>query len=208
MAVDTQRITRLFERALSSQDPTESLRALTELRSQLDQLERAHVARALEAGYTFTAVAAPLAISRQAAHRRYRDLAAPAPPAPPHREPTTVSPEARAALLRAREEAARHGAQVIESQHLLLGVARTGAFSLDIEAARRSLGPPRRPSSEPTGLHTSLRARVPRTNGPLGLDHLLRAALDDPGGGARRVLDRLGIPPQVMLDALEHRHMH
>src|SRR5215475_5995841 len=129
MAVDTQRITRLLERVLASQDPTESLTALTELRSQLDQLERAQVARALEVGYTFTAVAAPLAISRQAAHRRYRDLAPAAHP--PEREPRTVSPEARAALLRAREEAARHGARVIESQHLLLGVARTGSFSLD-----------------------------------------------------------------------------
>jgi hypothetical protein len=202
MAVDTQRITRLVEQLLNEEDPTVSLSALTQLRGQLDQLERAQVARALAAGHTFTAIAAPLSISRQAAHRRYRDLAA--APATPQRDPSTLSPEARAALVRARQEAARHGASLIESQHLLLGVARTGSFSLDIEAARRSLGPPRRPASEPTRLHTALRSRLPRANGPLGLSHLLRAALDDPGGGAQRVLDRLGIPPQAMLDALEH----
>jgi hypothetical protein len=202
MAVDAERITMLVERALTEEDPIASLGALTELRSRLDQLERAHVARALATGQTFTAIAAPLVISRQAAHRRYRDLVS-APP-PPAREPPMLSPEARAALVCAREEAARHGAPDIESQHLLLGVARTGSFSLDIDAARRSFGPPRRNAFEPTRLHFSLRARLPRTNGPLGLDDLLRAALEDPGGGARSVLDRLGILPQTMLDALEH----
>ena len=44
-------------------------------------------------------------------------------------------PNARTALQRARQEAARHGAQSIESEHLLVAVARTGILSLDIEAA-------------------------------------------------------------------------
>src|SRR4051794_22418281 len=96
--LDTHHITMLVERALTEEDPIASLRALTELRSRLDQLERAQVARALATGQTFTAIAAPLVISRQAAHRRYRDLVS-APPPSPAREPPTLSPEARAALV-------------------------------------------------------------------------------------------------------------
>ena len=176
-----------------------ALQALTELRHHLDLVERDQVARALEAGHTFTAIAVPLAISRQAAHRRYRDLAA--PPAP--RRPPTLSPKARTALQRARQEAARQGAESIESEHLLVAVARTGVLSLDIEAARRTFGPPAARAPEPTGLHPSLRARLTAPSGTLELHHLARAALEDPGGGARRVLERLGIPPQTVLDQLE-----
>src|SRR5688500_18163409 len=137
MAPNTQRILALLERALTAAEPTSSLSALTALRAELDVLERARVARALQAAETFASVAAPLGISRQAAHRRYRDLAA-APP-PPARSPS-LSPEARAALIRAREEAARHGSSSIDSQHLLLAIARTAprhGLRIDVEAARR-----------------------------------------------------------------------
>src|SRR5690349_24668197 len=121
-AFDDLRIPRLLQRATAADDPMAALQALTELRHQLDLVEREQVARALEAGQTFTAIAAPLAISRRAAHRRYRDLAT--PPAP--RQPPALSPEARTALQRARQEAARQGAESIGSEHLLVAVARTG----------------------------------------------------------------------------------
>jgi hypothetical protein len=198
MAHDDQRIPDLVQRATTPGDPMAALQALTELRHQLDLVERDHVAHALEAGHTFTAIAVPLAISRQAAHRRYRDLAA--PPAP--REPPTLSPSARTALQRARQEATRHGAQSIESEHLLVAVARTGVLSLDIEAARRSFRPPAVRAPEPIGLDPSLRARLNQWSGTLSLNHLARAALEDPGGGARRVLEHLGIPPDTVLDRL------
>src|SRR5690348_14944224 len=107
MAMDRQRILAMLERALNEDAPMASLQALTELRHELDLLERAHVARALREGQTFTAIATPLAISRQAAHRRYRDLTA----APPLRSTPALTAEARNALLRAREEAARHGSR-------------------------------------------------------------------------------------------------
>src|SRR3954464_10875492 len=135
MAFDHLRIPSLVDTATADDDPMAALRALTDLRAQLDLVERAQVARALAAGNTFTSTAAPLAIPRQAAHRRYRDLmASPAPP--------TLSPAARTALHRARQEAARQGAENIKSEHLLVAVARTGVLSLDIEAARRAFGPP------------------------------------------------------------------
>jgi hypothetical protein len=73
MPLDAQQIVTLLERSLTAADPKAALASLTALRAQLDALERVHVARALEAGDTFTAIGKSLGISRQAAHRRYRD---------------------------------------------------------------------------------------------------------------------------------------
>src|SRR4051795_12542357 len=117
MAPNAQRIIALLERTLTDPEPTKALSILTELRHELDELERSHVGRALQSGSSFADVARPLRISRQAAHRRYRDLASPPPQRP------TLAPEARAALIRARQEAARHGSISINSTHLLLAIA-------------------------------------------------------------------------------------
>lgn len=189
MVPNAQRMIALLERALTAPEPTRSLATLTELRKELDALERAHVARALQAGDSFADVARPLGISRQAAHRRYRDLAS----SPPQRP--TLSPEARAALIHAREEAARHGSNSIDSTHLLLAIARQRG--VDVEAARQSFGPPTLNASAPTGLHPTLHARLTRRPGVLEVDHLLSAALEDPEG--RRLLDRLGVGSQRLL---------
>jgi hypothetical protein len=200
MTSNPQRILSLLERALTAPEPADSLRALTALRGELDLLERVQVARALQAGETFAAIAEPLGISRQAAHRRYRDLAGASPPAP--RRTPALSAEARAALIRAREEAARHGSSSIDSEHLLLAIARTAPRrmpGLDVEAARRSFGPPALNAPAPTGFRPSLHALLARDDGPLGLDHLMRAALADPDGGARRLLERFGIEPQSLI---------
>jgi hypothetical protein len=177
MASDPQRILNLLERTLTAPEPTASLRALSALRRELDALERAHVARALQEGQTFAAIAKPLGISRQAAHRRYRELAT-------GTQAPRLSSEARAALLRAREEAARHGSRSIDSEHLLLALAPRG---LDVDAARRRLGPPTLNAPEPAGLDPKLHARLVRNGGPLQVDHLLRAALADPD--AKRLFD-------------------
>jgi hypothetical protein len=183
MTPDPRQIVSLLERAITAPTPTASLRALTSLREQLDLLERAQVARALAEGQTFTSIARPLGISRQAAHRRYRDLAS-GQPRP------TLSPEARAALLRAREEAMRQGSHSIDGEHLLLALADTGALRLDVEAARRSFAPPAINARSPSGLHPALHARLVRGRGPLSVDHLLRVVLEDPG--ARQLLERFG----------------
>jgi len=189
MAPNAQNNVALLERALTVPAPIESLATLAELRNELEELERTYVARALQAGESYADIARPLGISRQAAHRRYRDLAT-APPARP-----TLSPEARAALLRAREEAARHGSVSIDSTHLLLAIA--GQKGVDVDAARRSFGPPTINAPVPSGLHPKLHARLTRGAGILGLDHLVRAALEDPDG--RRLLERLGVAPQRLL---------
>jgi uncharacterized protein YerC len=189
MAPNAQNIVALLERALTVPAPIESLATLAELREELDELERMHVARALQAGESYADIARPLGISRQAAHRRYRVLASTAPAKP------TLSPEARSALVRAREEAARHGSVSIDSTHLLLAIA--GQRGVDVDAARRSFGPPTINAPVPSGLHPALHARLTRAAGMLGVDHLVRAALEDPDG--RRLLDRLGVAPQWLL---------
>ena len=195
MAPNSHRIIALLERVLTVSDPTRGLASLTELRRELDELERVHVARALQSGSSFATVARPLGISRQAAHRRFRDLALP----PPARQcPPRLSPDARAALLRARDEAKRHGSVSIDSTHVLLGVACQRSLDVDLEAARRWFGPPAINASAPTGLDPALHARVTREAGPVRIDHLVRAALQDPDG--QRLLNRLGIPPKRLLD--------
>jgi hypothetical protein len=179
-AFNEQRTVRLLELALTAPEPTEALRALTALRQELHALERRQVARALGEGASFAAIAGPLGISRQAAHRRYRDLTASA----------TLSPEARAALIRARAEAARHGSYSIDSQHLLVALAGAGVLELDMEGARRSFAPPAIDAQTPRGLHPELYARLARSAGPLEIQHLLRAALAD--ADARELLARFG----------------
>jgi DNA invertase Pin-like site-specific DNA recombinase len=60
-------------RMLLAQDPLRALDELHVLRADLDRLERELVGRAFCAGASFAAVARALGISRQAAHRRYRN---------------------------------------------------------------------------------------------------------------------------------------
>lgn len=175
---NAQRAVGLLERALTAPEPTVALRALTALREELDALERQRVARALGEGKTYSAIARPLGISRQAAHRRYRDL----------NGTRTLSAEARAVLIRAREEAARHGSYCIDSRHLLLAVARSGALKLDVDGARRSFAPPAIAAQAPKGLEPKLHARLARASGSLELKHLLHAALAD--AAARELVDR------------------
>ena len=74
MAPNAQQIIALLERALTAAEPVHGLTTLNELRGELDTLERFHVTRALQQGTSYTAIARPLGISRQAAHRRYRGL--------------------------------------------------------------------------------------------------------------------------------------
>jgi hypothetical protein len=193
VASSSDRLRELVEHAVRAGQPAAALRAMTALREELDAFERLQVARALDAGQSFGDVARAIGISRQAAHRRYRDLATPAPK-------PALSAEARSALIRAREEATRHGSISIDSTHLLLAISRQRQLGIDVEAARRTFGPPAMNASAPTGLHPALHARLTRDRGPLNLDQLLRAAIEDPDG--QRLLARLGVPAQQLLDAL------
>jgi hypothetical protein len=193
-------------------EPAASLRALTALRTQLDAFERVQVWRALDAGHSYGEVARALGISRQAAHRRYRALAGATEP--PGR--VRISPEARAAVQLAGEEAAALGAPQVGSEHLLLGILRVGdaraaaslkAEGVSLPAARASAQPTindaRRVSAEAVTayarevLAAALRHAV-KDGGVVDVADLLLAALERPGGGASRTLEALGVSPDAV----------
>jgi Clp amino terminal domain, pathogenicity island component len=124
------RLRELVEHAVRAGHPNAALRAINALRQELEAFERLQVARALDAGETFAGVARAIGITRQAAHRRYRDLAGvslthpqPQPKAGSGR--ILVTSEARTAVNLAREEAALLGARAVGSEHLLLGILRS-----------------------------------------------------------------------------------
>lgn len=129
----SERLRELLEHALRAGQPAAALRAMTALRDELDAFERLQVARALDAGQSFGDVARAIGISRQAAHRRYRDLAGVALPddgaEPQADRRLVVTSEARAAVTLAREEASAMGAAAVGSEHLLLGIMRSRAPS-------------------------------------------------------------------------------
>ena len=131
MASSSDRLRELVEHAVRAGQPAAALRAMTALREELDAFERLQVARALDAGQSFGDVARSIGISRQAAHRRYRDLAGVALPdsdgEPEADRRLVVTSEARAAVTLAREEATAMGAGAVGSEHLLLGIIRCRA---------------------------------------------------------------------------------
>jgi hypothetical protein len=219
------RLRELVEHAVRAGDPRASLRAIKGLRQELEAFERLQVARALDAGESFGGVARAMGISRQAAHRRYRELAG---LSLPHPEPEPkagsgrilVTSEARTAVNLAREEASALGAGTVGSEHLLLGIIRSRdaiatrvleAAGVTLAAARLcaqptlvdgAASPP--VADGPRGISAyaravfeqSLREAVRRGDGYIGVDHLLLASLQDRNGGACRTLCDLGLDPE------------
>src|SRR5829696_8069851 len=122
MSVSGQRICRLAEAASAAESPARALALVRELREEIDDFERQQVARALTAGEAVSAVAKALGVSRQSAHRRFRDLV-PSRVRSKRRRPT---PEARLVVEYAQREAKELGATAVRSEHLLLGTLRSG----------------------------------------------------------------------------------
>jgi hypothetical protein len=215
MADQAQRICDLAQESAAANDHETALRALTELRSEVDAFVRAHVGRALAAGRSFSDVARALGISRQAAHRRFRDLA----PAR-RRDPLVATDAARRVVRLAQAEALAAGASP-GSEHVLLGILRT-----DCEAARAlrfdGVTPERaracvrsdgvrtpegeschtrgagQSSSLPRILKQAARVALRRGDRELDPDPLLLAAVADPDGGARRTLTALSVEPESL----------
>jgi len=67
---------QLARTTMQAEDPATALRALTELRRELDAAERELVKRALASGASWSHIARSLGVSKQAAHRKHRHLAA------------------------------------------------------------------------------------------------------------------------------------
>jgi hypothetical protein len=205
------RLTELLQHAIEAGDAETSLHALAALRRELDAFERVQAWRALDAGSSYGAVARALGISRQAAHRRYRELADASEP-PTGAPRLRVTPEARAAVQLAGEEAKALGAPRIGSEHLLLGILRAGDpraagalrhHGVNLQAARLAAVPTLAADQADDGT-TAITAYARRAFGEamrqaaadrhaIDVADLLDASLRDKGGGACRTLEALGI---------------
>ena len=217
MSVSGQRICALAEEAAAAAEPEAALETLTRIREELQEFERQQVARALTAGRTYGDVARALGISRQAAHRRFKDLAKTQRRGSQRLPPT---PEVRLVFEYAREEARVLGATELAPVHLVLGILRNGdqraaaalsASGLELEDARRvareQAGAVRVAGAKKVDIRAILgeTANCARSRGAqvVEVEHLLRSALasDDHGGGM--LLEQLGVAPDRVLAELD-----
>lgn len=214
MGANGQRLAQLAADAAGADDPRAALRLLPELRRELEAFERRQVAHALADGASFAAIARDLGLSRQAVHRRFRDLAA-------VELPLVTTPDARRVVRYAREEASAVGAGVPGSEHVLLAILRAGDLpaadvlrdagaTLDrarihVEGASPAATIFRREPS-PDDLRALLEApaRRARARGArrIEVEDLLAGSLEDPDGGAARTLRALGVDPKRILRRL------
>ncbi len=212
-------------------DPETALRALTALRQELDQIEPELVARALQAGASWSHIAQAIGISKQAAHRKHRHLAEQLELDSPAGGPKIlVTSEARRAIQLAREEAKRLGQPAIGTEHILLGILRCqqshavralNALGITHQAVKTSLQPtmpglpanpdaPTKPDAQngvsPHArriLEGSLREALKRHEGYIGVEHLLLALLTDSRNGAVQTLEALKTTPSRIRRQLE-----
>jgi Clp amino terminal domain, pathogenicity island component len=206
-----ERICELAGKAANAEDAESALRTLNELQHDVDQFIRANVERALASGRSFGDVARALSISRQSAHRRFRNLA---PERPPKRSRLVATDDTRTAMRLARERAIAAGAPP-RSEHVLLGILGTDtdaaralqAEGVTLEAAhacaRASASDDERSDGEASSslrriLRNAGRSAVARGDERLGADALLLAALADRDGGALRTIVALGARPAAI----------
>ena len=219
----------LLRRAVSTEDPDDALRAITVLRGELDRLERDAVACARVAGASWSTIADALSITRQAAQKRHRGTkaaareAATAPPA--DAGTVLVTAPARMAVRMGRQEARAMGSDIVGTEHLLLGVLRSGDqraaraladLGVTLEDARVAAQPTLvdgQGHTEPLGkdgisayarnvLEHSLREAIARGEGHIGVEHLLLALLREEVGGAARTLAALGVDADAVRERL------
>jgi hypothetical protein len=116
---------RLARRAAAALEPTESLRAIADLRRRLDALEAQRIDAALRDGCSWRVIADALGVSRQAAHRKHaaRVSAASKHASVAGNRLVIVGP-ARVAVVFARQEAAIAQSSRVGTEHLLIGLVR------------------------------------------------------------------------------------
>jgi Clp amino terminal domain, pathogenicity island component len=217
METREHRICRLAEEAASAEDPEAALRTLRELREALEEVERSRVEQALRAGRSFSVIANALGISRQAAHRRYRDLA------PGGARRVWLSSHALRAVQLAREEAAAMGARAVATQHVLIGALRSGggptialeAEGITADAARDCVaakghgdgngnGAPRGRADATVRavLQDAVGIARARHGDAVEVADLVLAALRHPDDSARRAITALGAAPAAVRERL------
>jgi ATP-dependent Clp protease ATP-binding subunit ClpA len=226
-------IEQLAHDAIHIPDAETALRALSALRQELDQIEPELVVRALQDGATWSDIARALGVSKQAAHRKHRELATTLQVSLPGGGPKVlVTTEARRSIQLAREEAKQLGQPAVGTEHILLGILRCrgshavqtlNALGVTHEAARLFVQPTMPglspDASAPDGegddrqgvtpharriLEGSLREAVKRHEGYIGVEHLLLALLSDSRNGAVQTLEALKTTPKAIRRRLEH----
>jgi hypothetical protein len=148
-------LSSLVRRAGRGSPPERGLKAIAQLREELETLERHHVAKACSEGWTWSKVAGALGVTKQAAHKKHAEAVRALDEERvvedvPSDARVVVTAEARDAVRLAREEARAVGSRVVGTEHLLLGVlhaTRSDAIKVlerlgvDLEAARGCLQP-------------------------------------------------------------------
>jgi hypothetical protein len=121
-------LSSLIRQAGRASSPERGLKAVAELRQELDDLERHHVHSACSEGWTWSKISVALGVSKQAAHKKHAKAvralveAEQAAEAVPSDARVLVTAEARDAVRLARDEARLIGSRVVGTEHLLLGV--------------------------------------------------------------------------------------
>jgi ATP-dependent Clp protease ATP-binding subunit ClpA len=205
MADSEQQIARLAVEAVEAASPLDALRAASELRRELDAFERRQVAVALAEGTSFAEIARDLGVSRQAVHRRFRQLAG-------GEALPVMSADVRRIVRDARHDAVSLGARSPASEHVLLAalratdlppaaLLRSAGASLEraralVEgtSARAPLFRRGRASADQPSLMAAPMAEARRRGAQrIEVEDLLIGILGDEAGGAARILRALGI---------------
>ena len=221
MAASPATIEQLARDTVHIADPETALRALSALRQELDGIERELVQRAIAAGASWSQIARSLGVSKQAAHRKHRQLAEqPSAPTGAAEPRILVTGEARRSIKYAREEARRLRVPAVGTEHILLGLLRCrhshavralNALGVTHAAAKECLQttivtPSPEPEEPGEGLdgvspharrilEGSLREALARGDGYIGVEHLLLALLTDSRNGAVQTLEALQTTP-------------
>jgi hypothetical protein len=199
------RIARLAAEAAEAASPRDALRAASELRRELDAFERRQVAVALAEGASFAEIARDVGVSRQAVHRRFRELAV-SEALPP------MSGDVRRILREARGVAVALGSRPLGSEHVLLATLRAADLpsaallrmsgaSFDrsrslVEASSARTPPFRRgrvPGDQPSLMAAPMAEARRRGAQRVEVEDLLLGILTDETGGAARILRALGV---------------
>jgi Clp amino terminal domain, pathogenicity island component len=212
-------LAELADVATQRDHPYSALSAIVELRDRLDELEALQVDNAREQGWSWSEIAHPLRVTRQAVHRKHASRVDEA-----RRERgngrAVLSGEARRCVVRARREAAAFGHDSVGTDHLLLGVMAQrrianalAPLGLTLERALfvvtdlRKVGADGPKVTRWTGpipisqkargvLDQSLREAARRSDEAVRAEHVLLALLRDRTCAARRVFDHAGIGPE------------
>ncbi len=212
--------------AAQREQPGGALAAIVELRERLEELEEFQVENARAHGWSWSEIAQPLGVTRQAVHHKYARRLDDMRPGE-RRGRMVVSADARRCVVRARREAASLGHDSVGTDHLLLALAAErqtadalASLGISLDPARtavvelRRTGGARRTAAEKAApipvsarareaLERSLREALRLGDGEIGARHVLLAVLHDDASRARRVLDQLGVAPTSIEERLQ-----